>query len=218
MVVACLGLAISLGGTGYAVSALPKGSVGTAQLRGSAVTSAKVRNRSLTAVDFAKGQLPTSPQGSVGAPGPRGDAGPAGQQGPAGPQGRSGVLSGLTATGGSPNPNGTVQFLGAPVTVTIPSTSARVLVVAENGFGAGGLGGNELSLHVCYQHGSGPVTKVGNGIVGLRLPANTRVPMGINKILSLAPGTYTVGMCGSGGTGWTNNDWGTTTALVFETL
>ena len=82
LVIACVALAFALAGTGYAtVLQVPRNSVGTAQLKNSAVTSAKVRNRSLRRVDFA-GQLPAGP------------AGPAGPVGPAGPSGPSG-LSGL---------------------------------------------------------------------------------------------------------------------------
>jgi hypothetical protein len=84
MVVACLALLVALGGTSVAaVSALPRGSVGTAQLQNNAVTSIKVRNRSLRAVDFAAGQLPSGPQGpegpqgSTGAKGAKGDPGSA---------------------------------------------------------------------------------------------------------------------------------------------
>jgi hypothetical protein len=83
LVVACLALAISLSGAAYAVStALPRNSVGTVQLKNNAVNSAKVRNASLRAADFAPGQIP------------------AGLQGPAGPQGRPGA-SGLRLISGS---------------------------------------------------------------------------------------------------------------------
>ena len=70
MVVASLALAISLSGAAYAVStALPRNSVGTAQLKNNAVNSAKVRNASLRAGDFAPGQIPRGPQGQPGASG-----------------------------------------------------------------------------------------------------------------------------------------------------
>jgi hypothetical protein len=45
---------------------LPSKSVGTAQLQSNAVNSAKVKNRSLLAVDFKNGQLPAGPQGAQG--------------------------------------------------------------------------------------------------------------------------------------------------------
>src|SRR6188472_3093937 len=83
LVISCIALLLALGGTGYAtVLQVPRNSVGTAQLKNSAVTTAKVKNRSLLRADFAAGQLPA---------GPRGPAGPAGPTGPAGPAGLSGL-------------------------------------------------------------------------------------------------------------------------------
>src|SRR5581483_739201 len=57
-VIACIALAVALGGTGYAAIALPAGSVGTAQLKNGAVVSSKVKDGSLRARDFAAGELP----------------------------------------------------------------------------------------------------------------------------------------------------------------
>ena len=60
MIVACVALFLATTGTGVAViNALPKGSVGTKQLKNNAVISSKVKNHSLKAVDFAAGQNPT---------------------------------------------------------------------------------------------------------------------------------------------------------------
>jgi hypothetical protein len=87
---ALVALAVALGGTGYAATVLPAGSVGTDQLKDGAVSSAKVKNHSLRAVDFASGQLPAGESGPAGAQGPQGPAGPAGLQGPAGPAGPQG--------------------------------------------------------------------------------------------------------------------------------
>jgi hypothetical protein len=39
--------------------------------------------------------------------------------------------------------------------------------------------------------------------------------MGMSKVLTLPPGQYQVGMCGTGGANWTSNEWGATSALVF---
>ena len=81
MVVACLALAVALSGGAYAVStALPRNSVGPAQLKANAVNSAKVKDRSLRAVDFAAGQIPAGPAGPAGAAGPQGPAGVSGVQ------------------------------------------------------------------------------------------------------------------------------------------
>jgi hypothetical protein len=90
LVIACLALAVALGGTSYAtVLQVPRNSVGAPQLKSSAVTtpklarnsvtSAKVRNGTLVRADFARGALLVGP------------AGPTGPAGPAGPPGLSGV-------------------------------------------------------------------------------------------------------------------------------
>jgi len=84
---------------------VPKASVGSAQLKPNAVTGVKVRDGSLTARDFAAGQIPggqQGPKGDKGEPGargpagPKGDPGPNGLAGPAGPQGPAGP-SGISA-------------------------------------------------------------------------------------------------------------------------
>ncbi|HJS93737.1 MAG TPA: collagen-like protein [Solirubrobacteraceae bacterium] len=91
MVVACIALLVALGGVGVAATRLPANSVGPVQLRANAVSSAKVKNGSLRAIDFAPGQLKTGGSGANGAtgaqgpPGPKGDRGPKGDPGPTGP-------------------------------------------------------------------------------------------------------------------------------------
>jgi hypothetical protein len=96
MVVACIALAVALGGTGVAaVQALAPNSVGTAQIKANAVTAAKLKNGnvtnaklgqnavtgskvlngSLAAADFVANSLPVGPQGPAGAAGPAGPAG-----------------------------------------------------------------------------------------------------------------------------------------------
>jgi hypothetical protein len=78
LVVACIALFVALAGTGVAAVAVlvPKDSVGTAQLRNSAVVSAKVKDHSLAAKDFAAGQLPAGATGAAGSAGPAGPIGP----------------------------------------------------------------------------------------------------------------------------------------------
>jgi hypothetical protein len=85
-VLAALALFVALAGTSVAaISALPRGSVGTTQLRTNAVTSKKilnntivsadVRNGTLLRADFRPGQLPAGAQGPAGPQGPPGIAG-----------------------------------------------------------------------------------------------------------------------------------------------
>jgi hypothetical protein len=76
MVVACLALAVALGGTGYAATVLPRNSVGAVQLKNNAITGAKVKNFSLVRQDFKPGQLPAGARGPVGPAGAAGAAGP----------------------------------------------------------------------------------------------------------------------------------------------
>jgi hypothetical protein len=52
--------------------AVPRNSVGTIQLRNSAVTSIKVKNGSLLRADFRSGQIPAGPAGPAGPQGPPG--------------------------------------------------------------------------------------------------------------------------------------------------
>jgi hypothetical protein len=59
MIVACIALAVALGGTGYAAVVLPANAVGTAQLKANAVTGPKVKDGSLTPADFRGGQSPS---------------------------------------------------------------------------------------------------------------------------------------------------------------
>jgi hypothetical protein len=66
-----LALCLAMSGTAYAAS-LPRNSVGPKQLRKNAVTSVKVKDRSLRGRDFARGQLPAGRRGAAGPPGPAG--------------------------------------------------------------------------------------------------------------------------------------------------
>jgi hypothetical protein len=112
--VAYLALFLALGGTSaYAAGALPKASVGTKQLKKSAVTSAKVRDGSLQARDFAAEQLPRGERGPQGASGSQGERGLQGERGPEGPQGPKGDqgASGYSIFAGPP-PSGT-QLTGS---------------------------------------------------------------------------------------------------------
>jgi hypothetical protein len=61
LVVACAALLAALGGTGIAaVTAVPNNSVGTAQLKSSAVTNAKIANDAVTAAKVKNGQITAS--------------------------------------------------------------------------------------------------------------------------------------------------------------
>lgn len=105
--VAYLALFVALSGTSYAAITLPRNSVGPTQLKSSAVTSAKVKDRSLLSKDFKAGQLPAGATGPAGADGANGATGPAGPAGPAG-------ASGAQGPGGSQGPQGPQGIQGIP--------------------------------------------------------------------------------------------------------
>jgi hypothetical protein len=65
-VTSLVALFVALGGTSYAVVSLPKSSVGAKQLKRNAVSTKKVKDRSLLAKDFRRNQLPAGPQGRPG--------------------------------------------------------------------------------------------------------------------------------------------------------
>jgi hypothetical protein len=107
MVIACLALLLALGGTSFAaIQALPRNSV----------TSVQVKDFSLLAKDFKRGQVPR------GATGPAGPAGPAGPQGPAGPAGGSASKWALVRPDG-----GIAVQSGGIVLAAHPSTGVYIL-------------------------------------------------------------------------------------------
>ena len=169
MVVACLALLVALSGTGIAAATqVARNSVGTPQLKDSAVTNAKIRNnavnsskvaaRSLLRSDFAPGQLPAGPIG------PQGPAGPQGATGPAGP---AGVIGAVTVRQASINVPGSASDagMGGPNgfwvtrTVNVNCNSGERAMSAGTGWSADA---NDLELATVYMKpvftGTGPVT------------------------------------------------------------
>jgi hypothetical protein len=84
-VTSSLALFIALGGTGYAVTKLPRNSVGATQLKANAVTSGKIRAGAVQKSDL-------SPSARSGSRGPRGPAGPPGPAGAGGTGGGAGAV------------------------------------------------------------------------------------------------------------------------------
>jgi hypothetical protein len=97
IVIACVALLLALGGVSWAATALPRNSVGTAQLKNNAVTSGKVKNHSLLRADFKSGQVPRGPAGPAGPTGATGAQGPKGPTGPVGPAGTANIRWALVA-------------------------------------------------------------------------------------------------------------------------
>jgi hypothetical protein len=81
----------------------PPNSVGPKQLKEDAVSTQKVKDGSLLAKDFKRGQLPASANGNTGATGaqgPKGDTGATGARGPKGDAGSQGAQGPQGETGG----------------------------------------------------------------------------------------------------------------------
>ena len=78
LVIACVALAVALGGTGYAAMKLPPNSVDSRALRKNAVTASKIKNGTVGTSDLAPGVLRRGPAGPPGPRGRRGERGPAG--------------------------------------------------------------------------------------------------------------------------------------------
>ena len=93
LAISMIALFVALGGASYAAVKIPKNSVGNTQLRKDAVTSAKVKDRSLLATDFKTGQLPRGATGATGA------TGAAGASGVTAANGTSGSALGITLSG-----------------------------------------------------------------------------------------------------------------------
>ncbi len=147
-VIACLALSVALGGTGYAAIVLPANSVGTAQLKNSAVNTLKVKNGSLLKADFKAGQIPAGAAGPAGPAGAAGPAGPAGAAGPAGPF-PDGMPAGKTVRGAY-NIGGTAVAAGGLANTSISfiwpfTTTPTVRIVLQGAVAPSECPGNATS-------------------------------------------------------------------------
>ena len=164
--IALAALFVALGGAGYAATQLPRNSVGTAQIKKDAVTSAKVRNRSLLAVDFKVGQLP---RGETGA---RGEAGATGARGPSDAY--------LGTRNGTPLVALTTSMVAFGTTPTLPAgsyvVSGRINLVGGAGVSTG---------VVC--------SMASDAVQSLSLNAGTVLPLALSGAQTLStPGTISI--------------------------
>jgi hypothetical protein len=134
MIVALVALVVALGGTGYAAFKLPKGSVGSKQIKKNAVNSSKVRDGSLLAGDFKAGQLPAGApalqglQGIQGVKGDKGDACLASDPACKGPKGDTGSRGPGTLTF-----DGQVPVDNANHTIADVNGMSAVIACSPNG-------------------------------------------------------------------------------------
>jgi hypothetical protein len=120
------------------------------------------------------------------------------------------------------SPATTNRFLGPTVTVTVRSSSQRILVSANSAMGTT-VGAANLRLYPGYRLSGSTAapTSVDGGMWGIAVTANVRVPLGITGVITgLAPGTYAVGMVGycpaqADANNWNNNEWGYVTATLY---
>jgi hypothetical protein len=105
-VLAAIALFLALGGVSYAAAKLPRNSVTTAQ----------VKDHSLLAKDFARGQIPRGPVG------PAGPAGPTGPAGPAGPAGSAAASKWVLV-----NPNGSIAAQSGGISITTHTTGDYIV-------------------------------------------------------------------------------------------
>src|SRR6266511_2619830 len=128
MLISLLALFVALGGTSYAVSKLPRNSVGSAQVINGSLQKADLSRKAVAALKGNRG--PAGPQGQPGSAGPAGAAGATGATGPAGAAGATG-------------PAGATGVAGASATalwavVLVDGTTARGShVTSSQSFGAG---------------------------------------------------------------------------------
>lgn len=154
-VTASLALFIALGGTSYAVTQLPRNSVGTTQLRSSAVSTPKIKNGAVTADKLA---------GNARVRGPRGAQGPAGPAGAPGPQGPSNTYVTVRETGTSVSTTANVRTTVAEFPALPAGSYVFTSQVNTSDFNNGGSivrcgiwvnGASVASTHIVLGNGAG---------------------------------------------------------------
>ena len=186
--VAYLALFVALAGTSYAAVELRKGQVKKRHLGKSSVTSVKVENRSLKAVDFRRGVLRRGVAGAQGVPGPAGPAGPAGPTASAFAE-REAVSIALV----SADP---VPIVSATVTTRVPSA---ILVSG----GVHVVGGGSPSDVYCFAYVGGDPSPTARMTVQNSWDAT--LPVG--NAATLPAGTHTVEVrCRASAAGTTADD------------
>lgn len=121
--IASVALFAALGGGAYAgVKELGYHSVGYNELKRNSVTSGKVRDGSLLAIDFRRGQIPrgaTGPQGAKGDTGDTGAKGDTGTPGATGATGATGPTAGYVAYDGTLNGSAPTPVVSSSVDLPV---------------------------------------------------------------------------------------------------
>jgi hypothetical protein len=113
-----------------------------------------------------------------------------------------------------------LNFLVFPAIVTLTET-AGIMINSSRTLGTTtGITTGTFNMYICYRNtNGGNIITMGGGMLGLRLPANTRIPFSLSFSTPLLPaGIYEVGLCGacSDPSQWNSNDWGYTTAMAYK--
>ena len=139
LVVSIIALVFAMGGTGWAVTQLPKNSVGTQQLKNSAVTSPKIKDGAIAIVDLSTAAR-TSLKGQKGDPGATGARGPSSAvRYPDTDPVRVSALTEQRVAAFRLDPGAWIVFATATVRNLDPTTGARAsctLIVGDEGRGA----------------------------------------------------------------------------------
>jgi hypothetical protein len=223
--VAYLALFVALGGTSYAAVSLPRNSVGSKQIRSNAVSSTKVKNRSLAESDFSRAAI-AALSGKPGPPGATGALGAGGPQGPKGDKGDTGD-TGPTFTGWSRST--TSPSIGTDTTVTdlagngsgtlsLPSQSRVYLSAAVD---VANTSATEPSRASCTARASAPgatpllfdaspsfLANLHQADADSTADAIEYVSLSVTGSVLLDPGTYNIGIaCSKGGAGTVVLNW-----------
>lgn len=176
-VTATIALFVALGGTSYAAI-----TVTGRNIKDGTVTSADVRDRSLRAHDFRRGELPagaagakgeTGPAGADGAPGPRGETGATGPRGDAGAGGPAGP-TGATGPTGPAGPTGVQGDPGVGIGAACAAGTAIRAVAADGSVTC------ETDDDTTYLAGSG--LALGGGVFSVAFPTAG----GVNGVTGIA--------------------------------
>lgn len=161
--ISCVALFVALSGGAYAYSALPRNSVGNAQIRTGAVRSSEIHDRSVALKDIslsARGSL-RGKTGSAGPQGPAGPAGPAAVTYKAAISAGGGVIRGGFSVGTSHTTNGsgdyTITFGNRDLSACVPTATVGTTDGSVPGGGWASItdaGGGNLIVHTRNAAGS----------------------------------------------------------------
>ncbi len=163
----------------------------------------------------------TGATGATGPQGPTGNTGPQGPQGPVGPEGPSGIVNTGYSSGITTAPTSTYSFISTTVSVTITSSTQKVMWTATCALGSSISGGaTALNIFPGYKLSSDTSpTTLGSGMYGLRCAQYTRQTYTVTGVVSgLTPGTYTFGLVGSSYDymNWNYNEYGYVSYILME--